>query len=341
MPLAGLMNERRKAMTQRNLLAVGAMVLLSATALAAYWLTSRGTESSTAVEGQTNECLPQAMVPAFAPVLAETDCVVSVAVADDERQIIGTMDGLIGLIESGRLEKTSRPPLASGAVTGLSVQKEFVSFVVDQGVGVLSTHDESFLELPADGKFVSSGYYIGMPGESRPEITARGYTQVSEDGVEQLLSVGPTDAGQLCASYLAFPGAWPDRLWCTPQGSLFPEPQFVTPAPRPPKACADTLPAASVDSTHALTISVGRGGFSTSRIEVKAGELYELTIANAEPGFAHLWKLGGAKLSNGQELCGLPVDGEPRTIFLNITSPGTYRFYDELHPGMGGELVVN
>ncbi|HET9477498.1 MAG TPA: hypothetical protein VFP63_08425 [Dehalococcoidia bacterium] len=328
-------------MTRRKLLAVAAVTLLSAVALVALWLTSRDTEPSTAVERQTDECLPEAMVPAFAPALDESDCVVSVAVADKERQIIGTKNGLIGLIESGRLAKASEPPLASGAVTGISIQEGLVSFVVDQGVGVLSTSDETFVELPAGGKLVSSGYYVEMPGKGRPEATARGYTQMSTDGVEQLLSLGPTDYGELCASYLAYPGAWPDRLWCTPAGTLFPPPPFVTPAPRPPKVCTDTLPAASVDSAHTLTVTVGAGGFSTTRLEVKAGHLYELAITNAEPGFAHLWKLDGAKLSNGQDLCGVLLDSGQKTIFLNIPVKGTYRFYDELHPGLGGELVVN
>ncbi|HET9476329.1 MAG TPA: hypothetical protein VFP63_02445 [Dehalococcoidia bacterium] len=328
-------------MTRRKLLAVAAVVLASAVALTVFWLTSRDTEPSTAVERQTDECLPEAMVPEFAPTLDEADCVVSVAVADKERQIIGTKNGLIGLIEGGRLAKTSRPPQASGAVTGIFVQEELVSFVVDQGVGILSTYDQSFVELPAGGKFVSSGYYVEMPGEGRPEASARGYTRISEEGVEQLLSVGPTVAGELCASYLAYPGAWPDKLWCTPVGTLFPEPPFVTPAPRPPKACADTLPAASVDSDHAVTIAVGAAGFTKSRIEIKAGEFYELTMASADPGFAHLWRLDGAKLSNGQELCGVLLDSGQRTIFLNIPVNGTYRFYDELHPSMTGELVVN
>ncbi len=321
--------------------AVAVVILLSAVALGAVWLTSRDTKPSTAVERQTNECLAEAMVPPFTPALDQSDCVTSVGVADNERQIIGTKNGLIGLIEGGKLVKTSQPPLASGAVTGIVVTEEFVSFVVDQGVGVLSTKDQSFLELPADGKFVSSGYYVRMPGKERPDVNSQRYAQRSEEGVEQVLSLGPTNYGELCAGYLAYPGALPERLWCTPAGTLFPPPPFVTPAPRPPKACADTLPAASVDSAHALTVTVAAGGFSTSRLEVKAGQLYELTIANADPGFAHLWRLDGAKLSNGQDLCGVFLDSGQKTVFLNIPEKGSYRFYDELHPAMGGDLIVD
>jgi hypothetical protein len=279
-------------------------------------------------------CFPAEQVPEFEPAVAEGDCVTSVAPGIAAEYVIGTRSGKLGLVRDGKLVDSAQPPGSTGAVTDINPHESFVAFVVDQGIGLFSVERWSFVQLPADAKFVSQGY-VSLPGGGRPQL-AEGYVKKGPDGTTQRIGFQVGTSGEACAIYMSQEGGIPSRIWCLPAETLF-DSQPHTPGPRPSPKCFSEL---LTKSTHAtgreFELQMVNGRITPAEVLIPEGT-HGLRIAGLGEGIVQDWRL--QSLASAVEFsCPITTIG-PETIVVTLSKPGRYELVDQLHPTMRVSLI--
>ncbi len=256
-------------MTRRNFASIASVVALVALVLAATallitqpWGNDEPLVRAGADVSGGGACLDATVAPFAQKLIEAGDCVTSFSSLPNGDIVFGTKHGLLGTYREDEL-KSYPAPSATGPVTNVHAETEIATFVVEQGIGVLDIDDAAFVKLPSGSQYVASGYFVALPGPGRASYATGWYRKADGDGDEQSLTFDVGTGGDLCAVYLSMPGAVPARLWCTPPGTLHPEP-VLTPVPRTGGGCSRDA-AEPQDAASAITISISSEGYKPAR----------------------------------------------------------------------------
>lgn len=305
--------------------------------------------------------------------LGAGDCVLSAVTLPDNSVVVGTSAGNIGVFSHGKLDKIPaggdtggvsdlRPLPPSARVGGVGGQ--FVTFAVDQGVGLFDEQTDSLISfggrtfryadgIPAtdtspwitpDGKYLKMLPDIGRPHLNTTAALNGTYVRAKDAGGQEYLGLS-VGGGEMCATYLPSAEAVPERAWCAsaPDLSAPPPPPSAIATP-PPGGDPCLMPEPTVAGTS-LSLRVTADALSPANLQVHLGQPYGLTVEVDDPTSQHALNIvdGGmiARDQNGVRMCMTSLSSGPRTYRLVLTgSPRLLTIEDPFHPSLQAQLSV-
>lgn len=287
----------------------------------------------------------------------------------DGTTVIGTREGHVGVVRAGKLTEIS-PAMATGPVKDprLIAQGPLVSFVVDQGLGIIDPRTGQQVRLAgrdlrqsrsADAaQWVSQGdgyYFVLEPQPQRPHggpgaqfSTRLANGRFEAISLEQVPLPGMT---LLCVNYVTAGGGFEHEGVCVNISDLVPPPPatpVILPTFPPGGDPCIATGAPQVDAAHQLTVDVSTAGFSPATLTINAGQTYAVTIRNTEPGVVHEFNVYDSQHNlvrdaAGVRLCvNVPAQAQGAvTVPLRIAGPArTLTYTDAIHPQVTGTLIV-